>query len=104
MSVKHAIQVGPVLVDPSGVRGNYWDVGGQFNRSAACLREGSLTVFVVEGRMSLFQSADLLSLPKATDGFGFGFDIAINLDGEPSTQAALRAGSARTEITRKSTV
>jgi hypothetical protein len=66
------------------------------NRSAICLRGTSFTAFVVEGGISLFQFADLLSRPR--DGGGFGCDIAINLDGGPSTQAVLRAGAARREI------
>lgn len=100
--VEHAVQAGPVLVDPVGVKGIYKNTGGRFNRSAACLRNGSFTVFVVEGGMSLFQLADLLSLSEAKAGFGC--DIAINLDGGPSTQAALRARSTRTDIAGGSTV
>jgi uncharacterized protein YigE (DUF2233 family) len=94
--VGHALQVGPILVDPGGVKGIYNNVGGRFNRSAVCLRDGSFTAFVVEGGISLFQLADLLSLPRR-DG-GFGCDVAINLDGGPSTQATLRAGSTLHDI------
>jgi len=43
-----------------------------------------------------------LSLPEAEGGFGC--DVAINLDGGPSTQAALRAGSAQAEIAGEWTV
>jgi len=98
----HALQVGPILVDPGGVKGIYKNTGGRFNRSAVCLRGASFTVFVVEGGISLFQLADLLSLPQS-DG-GFGCDIAINLDGGPSTQAALRTGSVSRDIPGDSTV
>jgi hypothetical protein len=101
-SVDHALQAGPILVDPGGVKGIYENVGGRFNRSAVCLRGTSFTVFVVEGGISLFQLADLLSLPQSAGGFGC--DVAINLDGGPSTQAVLRAGSARREIAGGSTV
>lgn len=100
--VGQAVQVGPILVDPGGVKGIYKNVGGRFNRSAICLRDNSFTAFVVEGGLSLFQFADILSLPKS-DG-GFGCDVAINLDGGPSTQAALRAGSTRREIAGGTTV
>ena len=100
--LRHAIQVGPVLVDPGGKKGIYKNVGGRFNRSAICLRDESFTAFVVEGGISLFQLADLLSLPRS-DG-GFGCDTAINLDGGPSTQAVLQAGSARREIVSGSLV
>ena len=58
--------------------------------------------FVVEGGISLFQLADLLSLPESEGGFGC--DVAINLDGGPSTQAVLRAGSVHREIAGGSTV
>jgi len=100
--VRHALQVGPLLVDPGGVKGIYKNDVERHNRSAICLRGTSFTAFVVEGGISLFQFADLLSLPN--DGGGFGCDIAINLDGGPSTQAVLRAGAVRTEIAGGTTV
>lgn len=100
--VDHALQVGPILVDPGGVKGIYENVGGRFNRSALCLRGSSFTVVVVEGGMSLFQLADLLSLPGSNGGLGC--EVAINLDGGPSTQATLRAGSTRLDIPGGSTV
>ena len=100
--VRHALQVGPLLVDPGGVKGIYKNDLERHNRSAICLRGTSFTAFVVEGGISLFQFADLLSLP--TDGGGFGCDIAINLDGGPSTQAVLRAGKVRSEIAGGTTV
>jgi len=99
--VSHALQAGPILVDPGGIKGIY-KVDKRYNRSALCLRGSSFTAFVVEGGISLFQLADLLSLPEAEGGFGC--DIAINLDGGPSTQAALRAGSAQAEIPGEWTV
>jgi len=101
-SVRYALQAGPILVDPGGVKGIYKNVGGRHNRSAICLRNGAFTAFVVEGGISLFQLADLLSLPSS-DG-GFGCEVAINLDGGPSTQAALRAGSTNRQIVGGSTV
>jgi uncharacterized protein YigE (DUF2233 family) len=94
--VRHAVQVGPLLVDPGGVKGIYKNDLERHNRSAICLRGTSFTAFAVEGGISLFQFADLLSMP--IDGGGFGCDIAINLDGGPSTQAVLRAGKVRREI------
>jgi hypothetical protein len=99
--VGYALQVGPILVDPGGAKGIY-EVGDRFNRSAICLRGTSFTAFVVEGGISLFQLADLLSLPESEGGFGC--DVAINLDGGPSTQAALRSGSVHREIAGGSTV
>lgn len=100
--VRHALQVGPLLVDPGGVKGIYKNDLERHNRSAICLRGTSFTAFVVEGGISLFQLADLLSRPR--DGGGFGCDIAINLDGGPSTQAVLRAGKVRSEIAGGTTV
>lgn len=93
---RHALQVGPLLVDPGGVKGIYKNDVERHNRSAVCLRGTSFTAFAVEGGISLFQFADLLSRP--VDGGGFGCDIAINLDGGPSTQAVLRAGKMQREI------
>jgi uncharacterized protein YigE (DUF2233 family) len=100
--VRHALQVGPLLVDPGGIKGIYKNDVERHDRSAICLRGTSFTAFVVEGGISLFQFADLLSRPR--DGGGFGCDIAINLDGGPSTQAVLRAGAARREICGGTTV
>lgn len=100
--VEHAIQVGPILVDPGGIKGIYKNAGGRFNRSAICLRGDTFTAFVVEGGISLFQFADILSHPAAEGGFGC--DSAINLDGGPSTQAALRAGSTQRDIAGETTV
>ena len=94
--MRDAVQVGPILVDPGGVKGIYKNVPERHNRSAICLRGTSFTAFVVEGGISLFQLADLLSLPPASGGFGC--DVAINLDGGPSTQAVLSAGTTRRGI------
>jgi uncharacterized protein YigE (DUF2233 family) len=99
---RYALQVGPLLVDPGGVKGIYKNDVERHNRSAICLRERSFTAFVVEGGISLFQLADLLSRPRG-DG-GFGCEIAINLDGGPSTQAIFRTGSVRREIAGGTTV
>jgi uncharacterized protein YigE (DUF2233 family) len=101
-AITEAVQVGPLLVDPGGVKGIYKDDEERHNRSAVCLRGASFTVFAVEGGISLFQFADLLSLPA--DKGGFGCTVAINLDGGPSTQAVLSAGSARIDIPGGSTV
>jgi uncharacterized protein YigE (DUF2233 family) len=94
--ISDGIQVGPILVDPGGIKGIYKNIPDRYNRSAICLRGASFTAIVVEGGISLFQLADLLALP--TEDGGFGCDVAINLDGGPSTQAALRAGPVAREI------
>lgn len=101
-AIEDAVQVGPILVDPGGEKGIYKNSFDRYNRSAICLRDSSFTAFVVEGGISLFQFADLLSLPVAEGGFGC--DIAINLDGGPSTQAVLRAGKMSRAIPGGTTV
>jgi uncharacterized protein YigE (DUF2233 family) len=95
-AIREAVQVGPLLVDPGGVKGIYKDDVERHNRGAFCLRGDRLTAVVVEGGMSLFQFADLLALP--TERGGFGCEVALNLDGGPSTQAILRAGKERREV------
>lgn len=94
--IGNAVQVGPILVDPGGIKGIYKNAFDRYNRSAVCLRGRSFTAIVVEGGISLFQFADLLSLP-ASEG-GIGCNVAINLDGGPSTQALLLTGKVRREI------
>ena len=100
--IENAVQVGPILVDPGGQKGIYKNSFDRFNRSTICLRGDLFPAFVVEGGISLFQFADLLSL-AVIDG-GFGCNIAINLDGGPSTQAVLRAGRAWRDIPGGTTV
>jgi hypothetical protein len=95
-TLREALQVGPLLVDPGGVKGIYKDDVERHNRGAVCLSGDVFSAIVVEGGLSLFQFADLLSRP-AKEG-GFGCDVAINLDGGPSTQAILRAGKQSKEI------
>jgi hypothetical protein len=95
-TLREALQVGPLLVDPGGAKGIYKDDVERHNRGAICLRGDMFSAVVVEGGLSLFQFADLLSLP-AKDG-GFGCEVAINLDGGPSTQAVLRAGKDLREV------
>ena len=91
------IQVGPVLVDPGGKVGIYKNAGDRPDRSAVCLTAGGGIVFVVvDGGLSLFTLATILAAPEA-DG-GFGCDVALNLDGGPSTQATYRAGGRMVEI------
>jgi uncharacterized protein YigE (DUF2233 family) len=88
--MKYAVQVGPVLVDPGGKVGVADKQHDRQNRSAVCLGGDALVIVVVEGGLSLFQLASLLASPAA-DG-GVGCDVALNLDGGPSTQAVFRAG------------
>jgi hypothetical protein len=50
-------------------------------------------MIAVEGGLSLFQLATLLAAPE-----GVGCDVALNLDGGPSTQALFRAGGRRIAV------
>ncbi|MCB1486149.1 MAG: phosphodiester glycosidase family protein [Bauldia sp.] len=85
-----AVQVGPVLVDPGGKVG-IRSQGVRDRRSAICLRPGKIVAVVVDGDgLSLLRLAEFLAAASA-DG-GLGCDIAINLDGGPSTQALFRSG------------
>lgn len=88
--MKYAVQVGPVLVDPGGKVGVADKQHDRQNRSAVCLGGDALVIVAVEGGLSLFQLASLLARPAA-DG-GIGCDVALNLDGGPSTQVAFHAG------------
>jgi hypothetical protein len=95
-TLREALQVGPLLVDPGGAKGVYKDDVERHNRGAICLRGDVFSAVVVEGGLSLFQFADLLSRP-AKNG-GFACEVAINLDGGPSTQALLRAGKDERDV------
>jgi hypothetical protein len=59
-------------------------------------------IIAVDGGLSLYQLATLLAAPAA-DG-GLGCDVALNLDGGPSTQASSRAGSQNLDILGGTTV
>lgn len=98
-----AVQVGPILVDPGGKVGIYTNQGDRRRRSAICLRPGEVVAVVVDGDgLSLFQLANLLAIPL--DKGGVGCDVAINLDGGPSTQAIYRGGGRTIAIDGESTV
>ncbi len=98
-----AVQVGPILVDPGGKVGIYTNQGDRRRRSAICLRPGEMVAVVVGGDgLSLFQFANLLAIP--VERGGVGCDVAINLDGGPSTQAIYRGGGRIIEIDGESTV
>ena len=94
--MEEAIQVGPVLVDPGGKVGIYKNTGDRLDRSAVCLAGSRVVFVVVDGGLSLFRLAHLLAAPEK-DG-GLGCDVALNLDGGPSTQALYRSGDRRIEI------
>ena len=102
-AMESAVQVGPILVDLGGKVGIYTNQGDRRRRSAICLRPGEVVAIVVDGDgLSLFQLASLLAIP--IERGGVGCDVAINLDGGPSTQAIYRRGGRMIEIDGESTV
>lgn len=86
VDVTSAIQTGPLLVEPGGKLGIAKPGGPLAERSAICLSaKGRTTVVAVTSRVTLYELATLLKSPAPG---GFGCDVAINLDGGPSTQIA----------------
>ena len=88
--VIHAVQSGPLLVDPGGKLGIYKEDFDRQRRSAVCLDGGAMRIVMVEGGLSLLELARVLSTPR--DAGGLACDVALNLDGGPSTQAVVQAG------------
>ena len=88
--VVHAVQSGPLLVDPGGKLGIYKEDFDRQRRSAVCLDGGAIRIVMVEGGLSLLELARVLSTPR--DAGGLACDVALNLDGGPSTQAVVQAG------------
>jgi exopolysaccharide biosynthesis protein len=93
----NAVQAGQILVEPGGSIGVHKNDSNRQNRTAICLRPRMTIVIVVEGGVSLFELAQLLSSP--VDKGGFGCNSALNLDGRPSTQAVFRSGKRDIRIT-----
>ena len=93
----HALQVGPMVVDPGGKNGIRANNNKPVERSAVCQADDRLIFIVVDGGMSLFELGEILS-ERDTNG-GFGCERALNLDGGPSTQASFAIGSQRAEVT-----
>jgi uncharacterized protein YigE (DUF2233 family) len=89
--VTHAVQSGPLLVDPGGKLGIYKEDFDRQNRSAICLDGETIRIVMVEGGLSLLELARVLSSPR--EAGGLACEVALNLDGGPSTQAMVRAGS-----------
>jgi uncharacterized protein YigE (DUF2233 family) len=89
-SVVHAVQSGPLLVDPGGKLGIYKEDFDRQRRSAVCLDGNAIRIVMVEGGLSLLELARVLSTPR--DAGGLACEVALNLDGGPSTQAVVQAG------------
>ena len=79
-----AVQTGPLLVEPGGKVGITSTGGPLAERSAICwtkTKPAKLVVVAVTSQVTLYEFAGLLRS-------GFCDDVAINLDGGPSTQIA----------------
>ena len=94
------LQAGPVLVEGRGEKGIRRNDCNRLNRSAVCMR-GSTILFVVihspHGKgLSLYEFAEIL-VGREMDG-GLGCDLALNLDGGPSTQFAMNHQKGREKV------
>ena len=86
------MQSGPLLVDPGGKLGIYKEDFDRQRRSAICLDGSAVRIVMVEGGgLSLLELARVLSSPR--EAGGLACEVALNLDGGPSTQAMARIGS-----------
>lgn len=82
------LQSRPLLVDPGNKLGMRANDRVRVPRSAICMPDSRHVIFVYAGQsgLSLFELATLLQAP--VNAGGFGCDVALNLDGGPSTQVA----------------
>lgn len=90
-SYEYGIQSRPLLVDPGGKMGIYSNDYIRSNRSAVCIKDDKIIFVVVRGEkeagLSLYEFAEILQKNRS-DG-GLECDIALNLDGGPSTQISI---------------
>ncbi|MGI9413186.1 MAG: phosphodiester glycosidase family protein [Hyphomicrobiales bacterium] len=93
----HALQVGPMVVDPGGRNGIRSNDNTRVDRSAVCLADGKVVFIVVDGGLSLFELGRILSESELAGGFGC--ERALNLDGGPSTQVSFAHGGQTVEVT-----
>lgn len=93
---RHAIQVGPLIVDPGGRNGIRTNNHKRVDRTAICKTDAALTFIVLDGGLSLFELGEVLS--SAISAGGFACERALNLDGGPSTQASFVLGGVEREI------
>jgi hypothetical protein len=95
-----AVQCGPRLVERGGVIGVHRDDGRRFARTAACVRDDGRTLdlvltWCVDDAMrgpGLLWLARRLAGPSPTGDPG-GCELALNLDGGPSTGLLLEPGA-----------
>ncbi len=85
-----AVQSGPLVVE-RGRNGIYKDDMNRLNRSALCVRKDEMLIIAVFGGLSLYELGEMLAA-KPENG-GFGCNMALNLDGGPSTQISFRVGT-----------
>jgi len=95
-----ALQTGPILVEGRGklgIRRNDYD---RVNRAAVCLRDHLILFVTVHGLdgngLSLYEFAELLAA-REIDG-GLDCNLAINLDGGPSTQVGMNVAGTREHV------
>jgi uncharacterized protein YigE (DUF2233 family) len=88
MGYTSGLQSRPMLVEPGNKHGMRGTDRVRVPRSAICLPDQRHITFIYAGKngMSLYELATLLQAPTNTGGFGC--DVALNLDGGPSTQVA----------------
>ena len=94
---KFGLQSKPLLVDPGNKLGMRGNDGVRVPRSAICLTDAHhVSIFYAGGGgLSLFELATLLQAP--TSAGGFACEVALNLDGGPSTQVSGDASGAAFE-------
>ena len=80
--------------------GIYSNDYNRMDRSAVCIKDEKVIFIIVKGEngagLSLYELAEILQRNKR-DG-GLGCDIALNLDGGPSSQIAANFDSYKTTI------
>jgi hypothetical protein len=94
--IDDALQSGPVIVEPGGKLGIRSNSFNRLPRSAICLTPGHFTLVAVAGGVSLYELAKVLAA-RRKDG-GFACEVALNLDGGPSTQAIVTTKKSRIHV------
>jgi len=95
-----ALQTGPILVEGRGKLGIATNDYDRLNRAAVCSRGNQIIFVTLHGShgngLSLYEFAELL-VAREIDG-GLECDLAINLDGGPSTQVGMNLGAIREQV------
>lgn len=92
-----AVQCGPRVIERGGAVGIYRNDGEQFARTVACVRDGGRTLDLVLAwepgaslrGPTLYDMARMLAAPSPV-GDESGCELALNLDGGPSTGVFVR--------------